>query len=126
MLTRRFGPRLMPRRRAIWRGMRSARIIHRAMVDALDRLSDRLLAAAAPLRVEVSGTHEPILRLRAAHVLAAGWARVEDLPGGVERDAHDDVALHIVALDGDELVGAIRLVPPVPGRRLPVEEAFGL
>jgi N-acyl-L-homoserine lactone synthetase len=96
------------------------------MVEALDRLSDRLLAAAAPLRVEVSGTNEPILRLRAAHVLAAGWVRAVDLPGGVERDAHDDVALHIAALDGDELVGAIRLVPPVPGRRLPVEEAFDL
>jgi N-acyl-L-homoserine lactone synthetase len=95
-------------------------------VLALDRLSERLLAAAGELRVEIAGELEPILRLRYAHVVARGWADAADLQDGLERDAYDDLAVHVAAWDGDALVGAIRLVPPVEGRRLPVEEAFDL
>jgi N-acyl-L-homoserine lactone synthetase len=95
-------------------------------VVALDRLSERLLARAAPLRVDVTTDLEPIHRLRYAQVVGAGWARPAELPGEVERDDYDDVAVHVAAWDRDALVGAIRVVPPVPGRRLPVEDAFGL
>jgi N-acyl-L-homoserine lactone synthetase len=97
-----------------------------AGVIALDRLSERLLAQAAPLRAEVTTDLEPVHRLRYAHVVGAGWARPEELPGEVERDDYDGVAVHVAAWDGDALVGAIRVVPPVAGRRLPVEAAFGV
>ena len=96
---------------------------------ALDRLSERLLAAAAPLRVAVAREPdelEAVFRLRYEHVVARGWARSSDLSGGLERDAYDADATQIAAWDGDALVGTIRLVLPAPGRRLPCEEAFGL
>jgi N-acyl-L-homoserine lactone synthetase len=101
----------------------------RAGVAALDRLAHRLLAAAAPLRVDL--THDPreldaIYRLRYRHVIERGWAAPEDLPDGRERDAHDAAARHVAAWDGDQLVGTVRLVLPEPGRRLPTEEAFDL
>lgn len=44
----------------------------------------------------------------------------------MESDAWDAEAVHIVVWDGAELAGTVRLVPPAPGRRLPVEEVFEL
>jgi hypothetical protein len=97
---------------------------------ALDALSERLLAAAAPVRVAVAAEaeeREAVHRLRYAHVVAHGWAQPGELPAdGLERDGHDDVAVHVAAWDGDALVGTVRAVLPAPGRRLGVEEAFGL
>jgi N-acyl-L-homoserine lactone synthetase len=97
-------------------------------VAALDRLAERLLAAVAPLRVDVArDVHEleAVFRLRYEHVVAEGWARAEQLPEGLERDAYDDDgATQIAAWDGEALVGTLRLVLPVEGRRLPVEAAF--
>src|SRR3954462_10823829 len=98
-------------------------------VVALDRLSDALLAAVDGARVEVVATRaelEAVLRLRHDHVLAHGWAPAPALSHGLERDGHDDDALHVAAWDGTELMGAMRVVLPAPGRRLPVEAAFGL
>lgn len=98
-----------------------------AGVAALDRLAERLLAAAAPLRVDVARApeeREAIFRLRYEHVVGRGWARAEDLPEGLERDRHDNGALQIAAWDGDALVGTVRLVLPEADRRLPCEEAF--
>jgi hypothetical protein len=98
-------------------------------LPALDRLSERLLAAAAPLRVAVAATpaeREAAYALRYRQVIAGGWARREDLPDGLEHDDHDPDALQITARDGDELVGTVRLVLPVAGRPLPVEDAFGI
>jgi hypothetical protein len=94
----------------------------------LDALAAALLAAA-PLRVAPATAPEEldaVLALRHAHVVAHGWADPSALPAGAERDVHDDVAISIAAWDGHALAGAIRVVPPVPGRRLPVEEAFDL
>ena len=45
---------------------------------------------------------------------------------GLERDGYDTRALQICAWEGDTLVGTQRLVLPMPGKRLPVEEGFGL
>jgi hypothetical protein len=89
----------------------------------LDALSRRLLAAVPELRVAVAepAEREAIYRLRAEHIVAAGWAV---LPADREVDAHDACALQIGAWRGPTLVGAIRLV--LPGEPLPVEEAFGL
>jgi N-acyl-L-homoserine lactone synthetase len=98
-------------------------------IVALDALAERLLAVAAPVRVEVARAAadiEAIHRLRYEHVVDEHWARAEDLPGGLERDAYDDVAVQIAAWDGAALAGTLRLVPPVPGRRLPTEDAYGL
>jgi N-acyl-L-homoserine lactone synthetase len=98
-------------------------------VAALDRLSERLLAGAPGLRVEVAATraeHEAAYRLRYRQVVDGGWAARERLPAGVERDAYDPEALHVCAWRGEALIGTLRLVLPVAGRRLPVEEAFGL
>jgi N-acyl-L-homoserine lactone synthetase len=95
---------------------------------ALDRLSRRLIKAAAPWRVAVARDGEEldaILRLRHRQVVEHGWTG-EPLPGGIERDAYDAGALHIGAWDGAALAGAMRLVLPAAGRRLPVEEAFGI
>jgi N-acyl-L-homoserine lactone synthetase len=100
-----------------------------AGVAALDRLSGRLLHAAPGLRVAVAATRaerEAAYRLRYEQVVQHGWAHREELPAGIERDSYDADALHIGAWDGAVLVGALRLVLPVAGRRLPVEAAFDL
>jgi N-acyl-L-homoserine lactone synthetase len=96
---------------------------------AADELAGHLLAGGGSLRVEVAATsqeRDAIFRLRHRVVVGNGWARAEDLSGGVERDHHDPSALHIAAWAGDSLVGAMRIVLPGPGRRLPVEEAFDI
>jgi hypothetical protein len=112
------------------RGTSSSPADHAAAgVAGLDRLSERLLAGAAPLRVAVAGApgeREAVFRLRYEHVVARGWARPGELPGGLERDAYDEGARQIAAWDGDTLVGTVRLVLPRDGRRLPVEDAYDL
>jgi len=98
-------------------------------IAALDRLSEQLLDAAPDLRVALAATdedREATYRLRYQQVVAHGWVRHEQLPAGFERDAYDSEALHIGAWHACELAGTVRLVLPAPGRRLPVEAAFGL
>jgi putative hemolysin len=98
-------------------------------VAALDRLSERLLAAMSSLRVTVAtaeAEREATFRLRYEQVVAHGWAAHTELANGLERDAYDAAALHVGAWDADVLAGTVRLVLPAPGRRLPVEAAFGL
>jgi N-acyl-L-homoserine lactone synthetase len=95
----------------------------------LDRLSERLLAAAAPVRVALATTdaeREVAYRLRYEQVVAHGWAPREALAAGAESDAYDADALHVIAWHGDAAAGTLRLVLPAPGRRLPVEAAFAL
>ena len=107
----------------------SSSLVEAPGLAALDALSGRLLAAADPLRVASAATAaelEAVYRLRYAHVIEHGWARPEDHPDGLERDAYDDRALQIAAWDGDRLAGSLRLVLPARGTRLPVEDAFGL
>ena len=98
-------------------------------VRALDALAARLLAAVPDLRV-VPVARGPerhaLLRLRHRHVVERGWADAADLDGGLERDAYDDDAVQVAAYDGGALVGTVRIVLPVPGRRLPVEADFDL
>jgi N-acyl-L-homoserine lactone synthetase len=98
-------------------------------IAELDRLSERLLAAVGDLRLALATTdaeREATYRLRYEQVVADGWARPEELLGGLERDAHDGDALHVAAWDEEALAGTLRLVLPAPGRPLPVEVAFGL
>jgi len=94
-----------------------------------DARAAQLIARAAPLTFRVAQSpaeREAVYRLRYSIVVEKGWAKPEDFPDGLERDAYDDTAVQIVAWDGDELAAAARLVPTVPGHPLPTEEAFGL
>jgi N-acyl-L-homoserine lactone synthetase len=96
-------------------------------VAALDRLSERLLAAAAGLRVAVAQTdaeRRTAYRLRHEQVVRDGWAGGD--AEGLEHDAYDVEALHICAWRGPDPVGTVRVVLPVEGRPLPVEAAFGV
>jgi putative hemolysin len=98
-------------------------------VTGLDRLSERLLAAAPTLRLAVAGTdaeREAAYRLRYAQVVDHGWAGRDELPAGIEHDEYDAGALHIGAWDDGALAGTMRLVLPAPGRRLPVEADFDI
>jgi GNAT acetyltransferase-like protein len=98
-------------------------------LTALDALSDRLLAAAASLRIAVATTdaeRQDAYRLRYAQVVGQGWVDAADLPGGLEVDVYDPDALQICAWDGQALVGTLRLVFPKAGRPLPVEADFGI
>jgi len=94
-----------------------------------DALAAQLIARAAPLVFNVAQSpaeREAVYRLRYSIVVEKGWAKPEDFPDGVERDAYDDTAVQIVAWDDDKLAAAARLVPTVPGHPLPTEKAFGL
>ena len=99
-----------------------------ALVKA-DTLADEVLRRVAPLTFSVARSPselEAVYRLRYAVVIDQKWARPEDFPDGLERDAFDDRALQIAGWDGPELVGTTRLVLRELGLRLPVEEAFDL
>jgi predicted GNAT family N-acyltransferase len=94
---------------------------------ALDRLAEEILASIAPLEVREAASVEEIdatLRLRAAAATEMGWAEPAAFPDGREHDEDDDRAVHLVCRDAGEVVGAMRLVPPTPGRPLPVERDF--
>lgn len=99
------------------------------MHDELGGLAERALARLAPLRFALAvddGERDEVLRMRAACVLAAGWARAEDLPDGRERDEYDDDATFVVCRDGGALAGSLRIVTPAAGRMLPTESSFGV
>src|SRR5439155_3115115 len=95
----------------------------------VDAFAAHVLARAAPLAFGTARSLselEAVYRLRCQVVLHQGWARPEDFPDGLERDAFDERALHVVAWASGELVGTTRLVAPVPGYRLPAQQAFDL
>jgi len=94
-----------------------------------DAVAAQLIARAAPLRFSVAQSpveREAVYRLRCSIVLEKGWAKPDDFPDGLERDAYDDRAVQIVAWDDGALAATARLVPPVSEYPLPTEEAFGL
>jgi hypothetical protein len=89
-------------------------------IVALDALAGQLLLRAG-VRIGVAHT---IVELGAVHRLRhrdAGTA-----PEAVEPEPYDDHSLHLAAWRGSALAATMRLVLPVPGRRLPTEDAFGL
>ena len=94
----------------------------------LDNLAARLLADTAPLRVGIARTEGERIecyRLRYEAVVRRRWADPAEFPEGLERDAYDDVALHLVGWLDDRLAATARLVLPRPEIRLPTEEVFG-
>jgi predicted GNAT family N-acyltransferase len=99
------------------------------LLQLADALAGQLEARARPVRFRVAtapGEVEAILGLRYHTVVDSGWAQPEEFPDGLERDGFDDRAVHVGGWAGDELVACARLVFPEPGRRLPVEDAFGV
>jgi N-acyl-L-homoserine lactone synthetase len=97
--------------------------------EAVDRACAQVLESAEPLRVEPgcsAAEREACFRLRYRCVVENGWADPSDLPDGTERDAYDDIAVHICAWNGSELAGTVRLVFPRPGLTLPIEKEFGV
>lgn len=99
------------------------------VVEAVDRLAAEVIAHAAPMSVGVAASPsdlEAAFRMRYRCVVDEGWACPDDFPDGMERDVHDDEAIHIVAWDGGTLAGTVRLVTPASGRPLPIEDAYGL
>jgi N-acyl-L-homoserine lactone synthetase len=95
--------------------------------DPLDALVDDILARCGlhfSLAVDAAD-RAAAYRLRAEAVLAQGWAAPADLPGGLERDAYDERALHLLGRDDDgSIVATGRIVPP-PGP-LPTEVVCGI
>jgi N-acyl-L-homoserine lactone synthetase len=92
-------------------------------------LAHKLVAAAQPLRFEIARTdaaRAAAFQLRCQAIVARGWAPLEAMPDGMERDAYDDYAIIIAGWDGDVLAATTRLVLPAPDVLLPTEAAFGL
>jgi hypothetical protein len=87
---------------------------------ALDALAGQLQLRAG-VRIGVAHT---IVELGAVHRLR--HRHVSTAPEPLEPDPYDDHALQLAAWRGSALVATMRLVLPVPGRRLPTEEAFDL
>jgi N-acyl-L-homoserine lactone synthetase len=95
-------------------------------VLALDLLAQQLLAAVPELRVVLAQTaaeRAAIGRLRHRQVTDGGWAKLD---GDLEWDAYDERALQVGAWHAASLVGAMRVVLPAPGVKLPVEDAFAV
>jgi len=91
--------------------------------------ASRTGAAEAGVELGVADTPSDLIaahRLRYRHASEHGRQSVEGDRDRLERDAYETRALQICAWDGDPLVGTLRLVLPMPAKRLPVEEAFGL
>jgi hypothetical protein len=97
-------------------------------IGALDRIAERL-AAEAGVELGVADSPAELIaahRLRYRHAAEHGRASPEDSRDGLERDAFDARALQICAWEGDVLVGTLRLVLPMVGKRLPTEELLGV
>jgi N-acyl-L-homoserine lactone synthetase len=95
----------------------------------LDGLVAPVLTWVAPLRFDLARTpaeREAVYRLRYQVVIERGWGSPAWWPDGLERDADDADAVHVVGWDGSRPVATNRLVFPRPGRRLPTEAAFDL
>jgi hypothetical protein len=87
-------------------------------IAALDALAGQLLLRAG-VRIGVAHT---IVELGSVHRLRHRHFGTEAL----EPDPYDDHALQLAAWRGTALAATMRLVLPVPGRRLPTEDAFDL
>jgi len=98
-------------------------------LTTLDLLTSAVVKRALPVRFRLANSFfdlEQVFRLRYQVVVEKGWAKAENFPEDTERDAYDERAAHILALDDGKLIGTSRLVFPQPGSRLPTEEAFDL
>jgi N-acyl-L-homoserine lactone synthetase len=94
-----------------------------------DNLASKIVDMAKPILFSLAQSdadQQAVYRLRYQVVIERGWAQPEDLPDGIERDAYDERAIHIVGRDGNILAATSRLVLPDPRNLLPTEEAFDI
>ena len=100
-----------------------------AALARVDALAAQALGWVAPLRLGVAQSEaecDAVYRMRYETVTDRGWLQPADLPDGRERDAYDDLAVHLVLWNGEVLAASARLIFPAPGLKLPTEEAFDL
>jgi N-acyl-L-homoserine lactone synthetase len=97
-------------------------------ITPLERVASELIEAVDPLRVTVAvGEHlDDVFRLRFLAALEHGWIGEGDVEDGLERDALDDDATYVVALDGDAVVATARLIAAGEHARPPLAQAFGV
>jgi hypothetical protein len=89
------------------------------VADIIGRCGYRFAVAAD------DATRELAYRLRYETVVEQGWAQASEMPDGLERDAYDERALHIVGWDDEVAVATGRLVLPstqLPAIPLPTEQ----
>jgi N-acyl-L-homoserine lactone synthetase len=94
-----------------------------------DAIAADILERLAPLRFNEAkgkGERESGFRLRYRAVVERNMRASDNFPESLECDEFDPGAVHILGWDGERPIGTCRLVLPVPGRPLPIEEAFGL
>lgn len=95
----------------------------------IDTLAQQLSLWVAPIRFALAqndAERESVYRLRYQAVIEHRWLAPAALAGGLECDAYDARAIHIVAWDGVTLAATSRVVLPAPGLPLPTEAAFDL
>jgi len=100
-----------------------------AVLQTMDKVARLLVDRAAPVRfmVATAASHRTaVYRLRYDVVVEEGWVDPSALPEGLEHDAFDEEAVHLVGWDGDVIAATARLVLPRAGAALPTEAAFGL
>lgn len=94
-----------------------------------DALAREILGELAPLRFgEATDEDErtACFRLRYAAVREKDLADADRFPEGMERDGFDDTAVQLLGWDGDLPIATSRVLVPVAGRLLPIQEEFGL
>ncbi len=99
------------------------------LVVEIDRLAGEWLAAVLELTFRLASSDEErrdYYRLRYDVIVGRGWAEPEEMPGGLERDAFDSRALHILGWSGGQLAAAARLVLPSSAGPMPTEDVFGI
>ena len=99
---------------------RPAAIADRVARGVIASVPQRLAAATA------EAERESIFRLRYQTVIELGWATPEELPEGLEKADDDDEAVQVGAWEGEELVGAARVMLPDGEKPLPIERDFGI
>lgn len=98
------------------------------VLELIDTFALKWIEAAQPTQFRTASAREldAVFRLRYRTIVEEGWASPRDFPDGRERDDYDDDAIHIVGVEGANLLGTSRLVLPAPGRPLPTEATFEL
>jgi N-acyl-L-homoserine lactone synthetase len=102
---------------------------HKRILAEVDALASQSLDWVAPIKFSTAQSEAErvaVYRLRYNAVIEHGWLPPADLPGGIERDDYDNIAIHVVGWDGNTLAATSRLILPKPGLILPTEKAFDI
>lgn len=94
-----------------------------------DATARALVELAAPATFRLATNDADVVAaqgLRGQAVLEQGWATADTLNEGLEQDADDDRATHLLAFRGRTLIGTCRLIYSEEGRLLPMEHTAGI